>query len=440
MIPARILLNMYIQSGRGQPLQEARNQAVAVAAIEALFMKRKYLIIGTLALSHFIVKAQVSPDSLSETVHKTEIELVYSHYIQNGNKSAVTGGIGTEKLTVYGPDLTVRKTDGKNSVAFNAGADIITSASTDNIDYVMSSASRTDERIYANTTYGHNFEKQNLELSGGLGISIESDYFSVGSKLGLIKEDKVKMRSYSVQLKMFNDDLRWGRLNPDYYRPVRLVYPVELRYREWYDEYRRNSVNLKLGFTQAINKRNVIGIFPEIACQAGLLATPFHRIYFTDGTEAVEQLPQIRWKGALALRLNSFAGGKFILRNIVNGYADNFGILAFSVENETAIKLRYDLILLPNARFYSQSCSRYFAAYGLHSSDEKFYTSDYDLSEMQTYNAGIGLKYFPYKYSKKRMIFNGMIFRYNFMHTSYGLNAHIFSLVLQTEFHKRMPL
>ncbi len=402
-------------------------------------MKRKYLIIGALALSHFSGRAQVPVDTLKEKINKTEIELVYSHYIQDGNNSAVTGGIGTEKLTVYGPGLSIKKTIGNNSVAINAGADIITSASTDNIDYVMSSASRTDERIYLNTTFTHVFEKQNLSIYGGTGFSIESDYFSVGSKAGLIKEDKSRLRSYSVQVLLFNDDLRWGRLNPDYFRPVKLIYPVELRYKEWYDGHRRNSVNFKMGFTQILNKRNIIGIFPEIAFQEGLLATPFHRIYFSDGTEAVEQLPKRRWKEALALRLNSFAGGRVVLKNTVNSYADNFGILAFSLENETAIKLRHDLILLPNARFYSQTASAYFAPYSIHRSDEKYYTSDFDLSKMQTYNAGIGLKFFPYKYIKKRMIFNGMIFRYNFLYTSYNLTAHIFSVVFQTEFHKKAP-
>ena len=400
-------------------------------------MKRKYLIIGSLVFSHFFAKAQVPQDTIIEKINRTEIELVYNHYMQDGNNSAVTGGIGTEKLTVYGPSLTMKKIVGNNSLAFNLGADIITSASVDNIDSVMSSASRRDARSFFNATYEHQFEKQNLALFGGIGFSIESDYFSIGSKLGLVKEDKKKLRSYSIQFQLFNDDLRWGRLNPAYYRPVKLIYPAELRYQEWYDGYRRNSCNLKLGFTQALNKRNIIGIFPEITYQEGLLATPFHRIYFSDSTEVVEQLPRERWKGALALRLNSFVGGRLILKNTINSYADNFGILAFSVENETAIKLRHDLTLLPNIRFFAQTGSTYFAPYGMHNSNETYYTSDFDLSELQTYNAGIGLKINPYKYLNKRMIFNGMLFRYNFLYRSNGLKAHIFSIVFQTEFQKK---
>jgi hypothetical protein len=400
-------------------------------------MKRKYLIIGSLVFSHFFVRAQAPLDTLIEKINKTEIELVYNHYIQDGNNSAVTGGIGTERLTVYGPGLTLKKSSGNNSIEFNLGTDIISSASTDNIDSVMSSASKIDARSYLNTTYEHKFEKRNLTLFGGIGFSIESDYFSIGSKTGLVKEDKKKLRSYSVQIQLYNDDLRWGRLNPSYYRPVKLIYPAELRYKEWYDGYRRNSYNLKLGFTQALNKRNIIGIFPEITFQEGLLATPFHRIYFSDGTEAVEQLPKSRWKGALTLRLNSFAEGQFILKNSISGYADNFGISAFSFENETAIKLRHDITLLPNLRFYTQTGSVYFAPYGIHKSNEAYYTSDFDLSEIQTYSAGIGLKFSPFKFLSKRMMFHGMVLRYNFLYRSNDLTAHIFSIVLQTDFQKQ---
>lgn len=402
-------------------------------------MKRRYLIIGSLVFSHFFVRAQVPQDTLVEKINKTQIELVYNQYLQDGNNSAVTGGIGTEKLTVYGPSLTINKIVENNSIVCNLGADIVTSASTDNIDSVMSSASRKDARFFLNATYEHKFEKQNLTLYGGIGLSIESDYFSIGSKAGLIKEDMGKTRSYSIEFQYYNDDLRWGRLNLSYLRPIKLIYPAELRYKEWYDGYKRYSYNLKLGFTQALNQRNIIGIFPEITCQQGLLATPFHRIYFSDETEAVEQLPQKRWKGALGLRFNSFAGGKVILKNTFNTYADNFGILAFSLENETAIKLKHDLTLLPNARFYSQSGSSYFAPYGSHKISETYYTSDFDLSKMQTYNAGIGLKFNPYKYLNKRTIFNGMTFRYNFMYRSNNLTAHIFSLVFQTEFQNKAP-
>lgn len=356
--------------------------------------------------------------------------------MQDGNNSAVTGGIGSESLTVYCPAFNLKKTSGKNALALNLGADVISSASTDRIDYVMSSASRVDTRYYANTVYEYNFDKKNLVVSGGAGFSIESDYFSLSGKVGVTKEDKNNNRSFSAQFQIFDDDLRWGRLNPDYYRPVKLIYPVELRYKEWYDEYKRYSCNLILGYTQILNSRNILGLFPGITCQTGLLATPFHRIYFQDGTEGVEQLPDERWKGSLALRLNSFVRGNLILKNTVNGYADNFGILGLSFEDEVAVRIGYVITLLPNARFYTQRGSGYFAGYGKHQNNETYFTSDFDLSSFKTCNIGIGFKYSPFSDITKKLLFNSLLFRYNFMYRTNRLFANIFSLSFRTEFLK----
>jgi hypothetical protein len=400
-------------------------------------MKKRYLIIGSLAFMQFMANAKTSGDSTKYKPNKTEIELVYNHYIQDGNKSAVTGGIGTEQLTVYGPALNLENSFGKNTLTFNLGADIISSASLDNIDFVKSSASKVSRRGYLIGNYSRQFEKQNLNINGGLGLSIESAYFSVSSNLGFTKSDKDKLRTYSAQLLIFNDDLRWGRLSAQYWRPVKLIYPVEIRYKEWYDVFKRNSYNLKLGLTQIVNTRNTFAIFPEFSYQQGLLATPYHRIYFSDGTEAVEQLPKERYKGALALRLNTFVGGNVIFKNTIDDYTDNFGIEAFSFENETALKLKHFLTLLPNFRIYTQKGSRYFAPYKEHKTTETYYTSDYDLSSFQTYNIGIGFKYSPQEYLTKRFLFNDLIIRYNYLHRTNNLNAHIISLIIQTTKFKR---
>lgn len=382
----------------------------------------------------FMANAKTPGDSTKYNPNKTEIELVYNHYIQDGNKSAVTGGIGTEQLTVYGPALNLKETFGKNALLFNLGADIITSASLDNIDFVKSSASKVSRRGYFIGNYAREFEKKNIIVNGGAGISVESAYFSVSEYLGLLKSEKDKLRTYSAQVQIFNDDLRWGRgLSPDsWFKPKGLVYPVELRYKEWYNVFRRNSYNLKLGFTQVLNARNTLAIFPEFSYQQGLLATPYHRIYFSDGTEGVEQLPKERYKGAIAIKLNSFVDGNVILKNVIDYYTDNFGINALSFENETAFKIKPFLTLLPNFRLYTQKGSRYFAPYMQHSSTEHFYTSDYDLSSMQTYSAGIGLKHDPHKYLSKRFLYDSLILRYNFLHRTTNLNAHIISLVIQT--------
>lgn len=398
-------------------------------------MRKKYLIVGSLAFIQFLAKAQAPRDTT--ILSKTAIELVYNHYTQNGNNSAVTGGIGTEKLTIYGPQLNINKTKGKNSLGFYVGSDIISSASTDNIDFVVSSASILDARTHAALNYQRNIEKHDLSVLGGVSSSIESDYFSIGTKIGLTKNNKKRLSSYSLVYSQFNDDLRWGRLDIGVWEAQKLIYPQELRYKEWFNFYKRNSYNLKLGYTQIINKRTIIGVFPEFTFQKGLLSTPFHRVYFNDGTLKVENLPTTRLKNALGLKLNRFVKGNIVLKNTLSGYSDNFGINAVSIENETAIKLKPFLTILANARFYKQSQSDYFGRFKAHAPSEVFYTSDYDLSAIETYTFGLGIRYSPYKYVKKNFKFNSFLFRYNYMHRSNQLSAHILSLSLSTEFIKR---
>lgn len=393
-------------------------------------MKRKLLTIGSLAFLQLFAKAQ-NKDTIA-TVNKTQIDIVYNQYIQDGNNSAITGGIGTERLTVYGPSITGKKTWKNNSFKLNTGVDIISSASTDKIDFVMSSASILDQRVYANTVYEHTFKKTGLSVFGGIGISFESDYLSIGSKIGLTKEDRKNLAQYSAEFQMFNDDLRWGRKLGEW-KEFKLIYPAELRTQQWYDTYRRNSYNLKLGYSKVLNKKAIFGIFPIFSYQYGLLATPFHRVYFTDGTVAVEQLPKNRTKLSIGLNYNQFLGSQLILKNSINPYIDNWGILALAVENETAIKLNPVYTILSNLRVYTQRSSDYFAPYKEHEVDKEFYTSDYDLSNYQTYGAGCGLKFSPYSKYGKRSQFNTLILRYNYMHRTNGLNAHIMSLNIQIE-------
>ncbi|MEW4925069.1 DUF3570 domain-containing protein [Algibacter sp. 2305UL17-15] len=399
-------------------------------------MNKKLLMVGSLAFIQLMARAQAKENAVKERVSKTEIEMVYNHYLQDGDNSAVTGGVGTERLTVYGPSFTLKRTWQKHALSFNIGADVISSASTDNIDAIMSSASRLDTRTYGFTTYERTLEKSKMSIYGGIGFSIESDYFSFGSKIGLVKEDTERLATYSAQFQMFIDDLRWGRLDDDHNGPEKLIYPSELRFKEWYDVSKRNSFNLKLGYSKIINKKTILGVYPELTYQEGLLETPFHRVYFSDGMLGVEQLPNERWKGALALKLNSFVLGNLILKNGLQGYADNFGILGFSMENETVIKLKPELQLLPNFRFYTQKASKYFDEFMQHDSADAFFTSDFDLSNFQTYNAGLGLKVIPHNNIKRKSILNTMVFRYNFMYRSNGLRAHIISISFQTEKNK----
>jgi len=182
----------------------------------------------------------------------------------------------------------------------------------------------------------------------------------------------------SLQFQFLRDDLRWGRLNPDHYKPVRLIYPAELRYKTWISNWERNSFTLKIGLTQVVNRRNTVGIFPEISFRSGLLSTPFQWVYFSDRGKAVEKLPGQRIKWAVALNWNRFTGGRLILKTTINGYRHNFGIQPVSIEEEVVIEINLAISLSPQARIYSQTGSDYFRKYLALGPSKEFYTSDYD--------------------------------------------------------------
>ncbi|MBS0001009.1 MAG: DUF3570 domain-containing protein [Cyclobacteriaceae bacterium] len=392
-------------------------------------MKMKYLIFGSIAFYSYFARSQ-DTSSPPEKIDKTEIEILFHHYLQDGNHSAVTGGTGTEKLTVFSPGLYIKRTAGRNTYALKGGVDVISSASTDNIDYVVSSASKRDARGYEQLDFSRSFSGDKLILGGGAGFSIESDYFSRAIRLNAEYLPSHKMCTYFLNVQMFFDDLRWGRLK----EPLKLIYPSELRYKEWFDIYRRNTYAFNSGLTQIIGKRNVIGIFFEFSFQSGLLSTPFHRVYFADNSLAVENLPTSRTRTAFGFKWNSFIGGNVILKNRVDYYSDDFRIRGAGFDHETVIKISPRISMGPHFRFYLQNGSRYFAPYSEHPPDETFFTSDYDLSEFQTYLLGLNAKYSPNGYLGKNLLFNHLTFRYSYFSRTDNLYAHIFSLVLNGRF------
>ena len=381
-----------------------------------------------------MAKAQPQqPDTAfrKRTISKTQIEAVVSTYTQDGNNSAVTGGIGTEALVVIAPHLKItHQFRGYNTFTYYGGADFITSASTDNIDHIRSSPSLKDTRGFSDLSYRRGFKKIDMGISGGLGFSLESDYLSVPVSLSLDYREPSRMRNYSLSFQANIDDLRWGWLNAGYLRPVELIYPSELRYKDWFTTVKRNSYNAKFSISQVINKRMALTLMPEFSYQNGLLSTPFHRVYFTDGSEKVENLPMARYKIPMAARLNYFAGKRTILKGQYSFYWDSWGIISHGIEAECAIKVKPVFTVSPFFRFYYQSGARYFRPYMAHAPAESFYTSDYDLSAMRSYKAGLSLRYAPFIYAGKRFQFEELILRYAYYRQSNGLWAHMVSLVI----------
>lgn len=400
-------------------------------------MKNKYL---TLALLTAMLQAhgQRQQDSIykKQRISRTDIQVLFGYYTQNGDHSAITGGKGTEKLHVYSPEFTItRHLDSARSWSLNAGVDVISSASMDNIDFIVSSASKLSARTHISPSYSFRLKRPDTRITLGTGISVESAYLSFPAGISVSHTNDTRSREWTAGIQCYFDDLRYGRISADYLYPVGLIYPAELRDTSWFPNFRRNSYNLSFAYYQAINTRVQLAIFPELVYQKGLLSTPYHRVYFRGDRfkERVEKLPIERWKFPLAAQLNIFAGARTIIRSYYRWYHDDLGITAHTLQFEVPVKLNPTLSLAPLVRLYTQTAARYFAAFGQHDLTEKYYTSDYDLSHFSSYKAGLTLRYAPQHPMNARYTFNALSLRYAWYRRSDGLAAHIITLLLELE-------
>ena len=391
-------------------------------------MKKKFIAFIFFIGSSFFGFGQ-NPETVypKKKISKSYIQIVYSHYTQDGDHSAVTGGTGTEKLQVFGPEIIIkRQVDSLRSFTIDIGVDVVTSASTDRIDFNMSSASKRDGHGYLTVGIERKLKK-NKNFSYGISgySSLESDYLSFGGILSVNKKSTDQSREFGAELEAYFDDLRWGRLNG--VRPLRLVYPEELRNQEWFDEYMRNTYNLNLSFQQTINSKTLLGIFPGITYQDGLLATPFQRVYFKTGEEKVENLPMTRLAFPIGIQLNQFLGNKNILRNYYRFYHDDFGIAAHTFLTEFAVKLNSGITLTTGVRLYTQKGAPFFRPYKEHDIQQKLYTSDYDLSSFRSIEPGLESRFAIRGQGSEPAWFS---LKYSHYRRSDGLRANIVTLMI----------
>lgn len=398
-------------------------------------MQKLFLGVSAFYVSILCSFAQTAaPDSAvfkSRKLAFDEANLVSSYYQQDGSHSAVTGGIGSEKLTDVANtiSLTMLRTDLKNRLhtfGMEFGIDHYTSASSDKIDpSTISSASYGDNRIYPSLSWQMHDEAKHYSVGAGLAFSSEYDYFSKGINLNISKFSADNNREIGLKINAFLDT--W-----------KIIYPIELRTLESSGglisnpaasgSKPRNSFNGALTLAQVVNKRLQIALLAEAAYQTGQLGTLCQRIYFKDGSETVENLPKNRFKLPLGFRANFFPGDKFIIRTFYRYYTDDWGISAHTAEFEVPYKFSPFVSVSPFYRYYSQTASDYFAPYQQHDITDEFYTSDYDLSKFSSNMFGVNLRINSPDGLLSLKHLNTLELRYGHYQRSNNLQANIITL------------
>jgi len=358
-----------------------------------------------MATSQELFDSAVDPDQkklkssyqMKDNTNEIEANFLSSYYNQDGNNSAVTGGIGTEALTDFANVFIINvPIDSINSVSLFAGADSYTSASSDNIDSNVSSASMEDTRGYGTLSYNRKNLKRSETYGIRAGFSKEFDYQSFSTGLSYTKEWNEGNTELNFTGQAFFD--KW--LGQEH--STELIYPEMWLYDTFgYQKLtnpNRNSYNAQLFLSQVISKRLQIGISAEIIYMSGLLSTPFHSVYFADKEDYeldIERLPTTRLKIPFGVRLNYFPLDFLVLRSYYRYYTDDFGINAHTFEFETPLKINSSFTVSPFYRYHTQTASKYFAPKNEHLSTEIYYTSDYDLAGLNAHKYGVGLKYYP---------------------------------------------
>lgn len=299
-------------------------------------MKNIFQIVVLLSVVEVFAQEQVYEQRLLDAV---EVDFIGSYYEQNGNKSAVNGGVGTEELDNSAGSMVVSipvNNDGVLTV--DAGISAYTSASSSNVNPFMSKiissggattgasssssgggkskkvyygspwttatgASRSDVLYSASVSYKHASKNRNWIWNVNASYSTEYDYESIGLGIGVARLCNDQNTELGFKAHLFLDE--W-----------KLIYPTELHQYEQYggeflnmgyfygvdifnqfgeksksyhpmffsplEEKNRHSYAFSVHFSQVLSAKTQLSLMSDVLYQTGLLSTPFHRVYFAD--------------------------------------------------------------------------------------------------------------------------------------------------------------
>ncbi len=367
------------------------------------------ILIVTLFFSIVIIAQQEQPDNTKtykkRVLESTEVDFLMSYYTQEGDNAAVTGGIGTEELTDVTPTIVVAiPLNDDDVLTIDGSVSAYTSASSSNVDpfdgnapadpFVASSgASRNDVLVTFLANYSHSSDDRNTIWSINGSVANEYDYFSLGFGGSYTRLFNEKNTEVSIKANVFLDE--WNA-----------IYPTELRDFSTFikfDDESRNSYSLGLGFSQILSKKLQGSLSLDLVHQEGLLSTPFQRVQFADIADVVvdqftfgddiERLPDTRFKIALGGRLHYYINEVIALRTFYRYYTDDWGVNSHTAGIEIPIKITDQFTIYPSYRFYTQTAADYFNEFNQHLSTQRFYTSDYDLSDFDANQYGFGIGY-----------------------------------------------
>jgi hypothetical protein len=447
-------------------------------------MKKRVVLM--LFLSSLLSFSQESDSTIvfkKRVLEHIEVDFLASYYNQDGEHSAVSGGIGSEKLNDMASNIVISiPLNDDDVLTVDGGISAYSSASSSNINpydnggssngkptpwQASSGASKTDQLTAITVNYTHNSDDRNLIWNADLSFSNEYDYTSFGFGGGVSKLFNNKNSEISIKGNVYLD--QWRPIYPKEFSSLSSlqssIYDEDgnkstaytSQYTAW-TSTNRNSYSATFGFSQVLTKKSQVSVFFDILQQVGKLSTPYQRIYFADKAnfyvgdtqyisvyetaknqgvyqlaDAIERLPNSRFKIPIGVRWHYYINEKMVLRTYYRYYQDTWGITAHTASFEFPYKLNDKFTLIPMYRYYTQQQSKYFGPYETHLSTEQFYTSDYDLSTFNANQYGIGITY-TNLFGKGKLFgfaIKGIDLRFNHYSRNDGLNSNIATIGIQ---------
>lgn len=300
----------------------------------------KKIVFAVVLLSNILAFSQVKDSTKTfkkRILDNTEVDFLLSYYNQDGKHSAVSGGIGSEKLSDIASNIVVAlPLNADDVLTFDVGVSAYTSASSSNINpfnagktststasgasgsststtsssgpygtpwQASSGASKSDQLATVSANYGHSSDDRNTLWNADVAFSNEYDYTSVGLGGGFTKLFNEKNTEISLKANAYLDQWRpiyptelheygtygFNFQNQGYLRGVKIYDQngnISTNYLpsafSAYSNSNRNSYSASLSFSQILTKKIQLSVFFDVLKQEGLLGTPYQRVYFAD--------------------------------------------------------------------------------------------------------------------------------------------------------------
>jgi hypothetical protein len=287
-------------------------------------------------------------------------------YQAQGGPTPVSAG--SERVTVFEPQVEIEATQGdrwKHSI--RVPVDVVTNASADAID-VMSSASRHVEAGSIDWAADYKLNAvSDVALLGGVHLEnpFRSWHGGIAEKRAFADGDTVVSASVLEVFDWFDrfdiDGSRHGRTD-------------------------RSSTSGSVGITQILTPTTLFTINYGFTLQLGELGNTWNSVPLSTQVRGAEILPTERARHAVVARVAQFLPWNGALHLYYRFYADDWGLVAHSVEGELLQRISRSLYVGGHYRYHTQNGVYFFTT--LAAPDGALRTADSDLAPLDAQTVG----------------------------------------------------